>query len=132
MNIVGHGLDIVEISYFRRLCEDASGDAALKRCFTRSELTLLEGDIDRAARLAGRFAAKEALLKALGSGWTQGIALTDIEINALPTGAPIVTVTGRVASLADERNVTSWLLSISHTDVIAAASVIAISHAEDS
>lgn len=126
MRIVGHGIDIVEIEHFRRLCQDGSDDA-LARSFTRAELAHSAEGADRAERLAGRFAAKEAVLKALGVGWTHEIAWTDIEVAALPSGAPTVTVRARCAEFATERGVTSWLVSISHTSTVAMASVIALS-----
>jgi len=132
MKIVGHGLDIVEVGYYRRLREDPAGENILGRIFTHTELALAGSGPRCAEHLAGRFAAKEAVLKALGTGWTQGIAWTEVEIGALPIGAPIVTLSGRAAEIAKELNITSWLVSISHTDALAAASVIGVSETENS
>lgn len=125
MSVVGHGIDIVEVEHFRRLCEEHS-DETLARTFTPAELAHGREALDCAERLAGRFAAKEAVLKALGLGWTHEIAWTDIEVAALPSGAPAVIVRGRCGELAAQRGVTSWLVSISHTSAVAVASVIAL------
>src|SRR5579884_2242310 len=124
MDVIGHGLDIVEVEHFRQLCENPGDGTLLASYFTPSELALVGSGPARAQRLAGRFAAKEAVLKALGVGWAQSIAWTDIEINALPSGAPVVVLHFRGAELATERNITSWLVSISHTATFAAATAI--------
>jgi holo-[acyl-carrier protein] synthase len=123
--VVGHGIDIVEVEHFRRMCQ-AHSDEVLSRTFTPAELAQGREAPDCAERLAGRFAAKEAVLKALGLGWTHEIAWTDIEIAALPSGAPTVIVGGRCGELAVEHGVTSWLVSISHTAAVAVGSVIAL------
>ena len=132
MDVVGHGIDIVEVDFFRRLCKEPGADELLARYFTPEELALADSGPDRAQHLAGRFAAKEAVLKALGVGWTQGIAWTDIEIEALPSGAPTVTLRGRAAELASERGISAWLVSISHIRTVAAASAIALSDTRNS
>lgn len=127
MSVVGHGLDIVEVAHFAKLCTDPAGGDMLARYFTLAELDLVGSGPNRAQRLAGRFAAKEAVLKAMGTGWTQGIAWTDVEIQALATGAPTVALYARAAELAAERGIVSWLVSISHLTTFAVASAIAIS-----
>src|SRR5262245_11413881 len=125
MIVVGHGIDIVDVEHFRRVCQ-ARSDEVLSRTFTSAELAHSREAPDCAERLAGRFAAKEAVLKAMGVGWTHEIAWTDIEVAALPTGAPAVVVRGRCAELATEHGVSSWLVTISHTSTVAVASVIAL------
>ena len=125
MGIVGHGIDVVEVSFFRRLDEEYPHDA-LKVYFRPSEIEHAGEGPHRAERLAGRYAAKEAVLKALGTGWIDGIAWTDIEIIALPSGAPQVVLHATCACLAEERGITTWLVSISHIEYVAMASVIAL------
>ena len=127
MEIVGHGIDLVEVDFFRRLLREESSRDALARYFTSVELTQVGDGPDSAERLAGRFAVKEAVLKALGVGWAQGIAWTDIEIQNLPSGAPVVHLSAGCRSVAAEQRVTRWLVTISHTPVFAVASAIAIS-----
>jgi holo-[acyl-carrier protein] synthase len=127
MDVLGHGVDIVEVGHFQSMCDNESGGRFLERCFTPAELTLAGEGPNRAQRLAGRFAAKEAVLKALGTGFSQGISFIDIEIGALPSGAPTVAVYMRAAELASTLGIVSWLVSISHTPAFAVASVIALS-----
>jgi holo-[acyl-carrier protein] synthase len=128
MSIIGHGVDIVEVAHFSGLCETTGGQRALDRYFTPAELVLAGSGPNRAQRLAGRFAAKEAILKALGTGFTHGISFTDIDIGALPSGAPTVTLHARAAEVAAGQGITSWLVSISHTAVFAVGSAIALSN----
>ena len=83
MSVIGHGLDVVEVEYFRKICADPSSIDTLLLYFTPSELALVGSGPDRAQR----FAAKEAVLKALGVGWARDTAWTDVEIGALPSGS---------------------------------------------
>ncbi len=128
MLIVGHGIDIVELPRFRRLYEGPAGGAALSRCFTPSELSLVGNGPARMARLAGHFAAKEAVLKALGTGWTEGIAFTDIEIRTLPSGAPSILLVARAEEVAATLQIGAWFVSISHSEQFAVASAIAVAN----
>jgi holo-[acyl-carrier protein] synthase len=76
--------------------------------------------------LAGRFAAKEAVLKAMGTGWAEGIAWTEIEVAARASGQPELRLSGKAAELAAKQGISSWQISISHTEGQAMASVIAV------
>jgi holo-[acyl-carrier protein] synthase len=125
MNIIGHGIDIVEISHIKKLIE-RSGEHFERRCFTAVERSALGTDANRIQYLAGRFAAKEAVLKALGTGWSQGTSLLDIEIQRLPTGQPSVVLYAKCKEIAAELGITRWLLTISHTSSYATASAIAV------
>lgn len=125
MNIIGHGIDIVEISRIKKLLE-RSGERFEMQCFTATERNAFEADVNRIQHLAGRFAAKEAVLKALGTGLTQGTSLLDIEVQRLPTGQPSVVLYAKCKEIAAELGITRWLLSISHTSSYATASAIAI------
>ena len=129
VNIVGHGIDIVDVNELRKLVEN-TGDHFVDRCFTLDEQIAVGDGPDRMQRLATRFAAKEAVLKALGVGWGPGIAWTDVEIRTLASGAPQVVLGGGAALVAAARGISLWLASLSHTGSTAAASVIALGTGE--
>jgi len=129
MPIVGHGIDIVETGRIRQMVEE-HGQHFLDRCFTPLEQAYCDRSPKRRfEHLAGRFAAKEAVLKALGTGWRGGIAWTDIEIQTDPAGRPLVHLTGEAQCLAASARITHWLLSISHIETHATASAIAVAEA---
>lgn len=97
------------------------------RVFTPGEIAYCESSRKRAAEhFAARFAAKEAVLKALGTGWRDGIAWTDIEIRRDPVGVPSVHLTGEAAAVASAGGITRWLISLSHTASLAQASVLGL------
>lgn len=125
MNVIGHGIDIVEVAEVRRLIDDPGGHF-VARCFTDAERDDAGDGVNRIERLAGRFAAKEAVVKALRLGWGDGIAWTDVEIRTTESGAPDVVLHGRVAAVAGERGVSAWLISTSHTEAYAVASALAL------
>jgi len=126
MQIIGHGIDIVEKERVQRLL-DAHGERFIARVFTAAERAYAEaGGKRRMEHLAGRFAAKEAILKVLGTGWSGGIAWTDAEVVRLPTGKPTVALHGRCLEVADGLGIAQWELSISHTKVHAVASAIGL------
>lgn len=105
---------------------DAHPERFRDRVFTPDEIAYCEASRKRSAEhFAARFAAKEAVLKALGTGWRDGIAWTDIEVRRNPAGAPSIRLGGEARRLAEARGITGWLLSISHTSSLAQASVIA-------
>ena len=125
MTIVGHGVDIVEVARIREMLARHE-DQFLNRCFTpREQADATAAGKRREERLAGRFAAKEATLKALGTGWRHGITWTDIEVTPNDAGAPMLSITGQALKFAQAKGATNWLLSISHTETHAIASVIA-------
>jgi holo-[acyl-carrier protein] synthase len=129
MIIVGHGIDIVETGRIRQMVEE-HGQHFLDRCFTPLEQAYCDRSPKRRfEHLAGRFAAKEAVLKALGTGWRGGIAWTDIEIQTDPAGRPVVHLTGEAQRRAAAARITQWLLSISHIETHATASAIAVAEA---
>ena len=125
--IVGHGLDVVDIDDFSRLLSEPAR-SYLNRHFTNEELAAAGGGATQAQRLAGRFAVKEAVMKALGMGWGNGVTFTDVEVITLNTGAPTVVLKRKLASLERERAIVGWIVSVSHTSKVAVASVIAISN----
>ncbi len=128
MSIVGHGIDLVEVARIRAMVEE-HGQRFLDRCFTAAEQAYNADSRRRFEHLAARFAAKEATLKALGTGLTSGIAWTDIEVVSGANGAPKLALRGAAAVAANVLGVDSWLISLSHTDTHAMASVIAMGRA---
>ncbi len=125
MNVIGHGIDLVVVAEMQRWIEDPR-DPLIPRCFTQVELDEIGDGINRVERLAGRFAAKEAVLKALGTGFGAGIAFSDVQIHRAPGAAPEVRLTGGAAQAAAVLGVTAWRLSISHAGGLAMASVLAL------
>jgi holo-[acyl-carrier protein] synthase len=130
MRIFGHGIDVVEISRIERMIDDHS-DRFLERCFTPEEKFHGEGGRRYAEHIAARFAAKEAAMKALGTGLVGGIAWTDFSIHTEPTGKPKLIVGGEAAKLAWHHGVHEWHVSLSHTETVAMASVIAVAREND-
>lgn len=123
--LVGHGVDIVELADFSRLLKEPAR-SFLNRHFTENELADAGIGATQAQKLAGRFALKESVMKALGVGWGDGIAFTDVEIVTLQSGAPSVVLRRRIEALQLEKNISGWLVSISHSRSIAIASAIAV------
>lgn len=111
MEIMGLGVDLVEIDRVRYLL-DRYGDAFRRRCFTDHEWEYASQFRDPSARLAARFAGKEAVMKSLGTGWRL-LRWTDIEITG--GGRPRVVLTGRAAERAEMLGVTEVLVTITHT-----------------
>ncbi|PYE18371.1 MULTISPECIES: holo-ACP synthase [Burkholderiaceae] len=123
--ILGHGLDVVDIREFSILFKEPALPF-LDRYFTSKELAAAGTGVDRLARLAGRFATKEAVLKALGIGWGDGVSFTDVEVLTSNAGTPTVVLHRSLANLQIERHIESWLVSLSHAGNVAVASVIAL------
>lgn len=124
-NVVAHGLDVVDMTDFSRLMNEQAG-GFLDRYFTLGELATVDEGGNRIERLASRFAIKEAVLKALGTGWGDCIAFTDVEVVSQRTGAPSVVLHRRLVAIAEEQGIVRWLVSASHTSMVAMASVIAL------
>ena len=125
MNVVGHGVDLVAVSEMQRWIEDPR-DPFIPRCFVQAELDEIGDGGDRIERLAGRFAAKEAVLKAIGTGFGAGVAFTDVMIRRAPGSAPEVRLSGDAAKAATASGVAAWRLSISHAGGMAMASALAL------
>lgn len=121
--IRGLGIDVVEVDRIRRAVA-RWGEPFLFRVFTPDELTRGSASGAGAERLAGRFAAKEAVMKALGTG-QQGIGWQEIEITIDPRGKPGVRLTGRAAAVADRLGIRAWSVAISHTRLLAIAQALA-------
>jgi holo-[acyl-carrier protein] synthase len=123
--IVGHGIDLVEIRQIERRLSTAHGEWA-EGAFTEAEQAQADPEPYRAQYFAGRYAAKEAVAKALGTGFSDDVTWHDVEILRSETGAPTVSLSGGALEVASAMGITDWLLSISHGDSFAIASAIAV------
>ncbi len=119
-----HGVDLIEVSRIREMLEE-HGDSFLSRCFTETEQSVsnVSSDETRYQRYAARFAAKEAVMKALGTGWGNGVGWKDISVESID-GPPKVHLSGGAEKRASELGINHWALSLSHTELHAIASVI--------
>ncbi len=123
MAIVGTGIDLARIPRFQRYVDEGNS-ALLKRIFTPAELEYALPRKSAAAHLAARFAAKEAFLKALGSGLRFGLSWQQIEVVRDELGRPSLQLSGRAAELLSEKGATRTHLSYSHDGDYGVASVI--------
>jgi holo-[acyl-carrier protein] synthase len=121
--IVGLGLDITEVDRIEAAIA-RRGRAFLERLFTPSEIRYCEKHRNRAERFAGRFAAKEAAMKALGTGWARGVRWIDIEVVREPSGKPTLKLSGATRAIADCLGVKNIALTITHDGNTALAQVI--------
>jgi holo-[acyl-carrier protein] synthase len=122
MAILGVGVDLVDVRRFETVSK-RRGDALARRLFTRAERAVCRGRPRCAEHMAGRFAAKEAFLKALGTGYAKRIRWTDVEVSGLGRRVEL-RLHGQAKALCAERKVRRTHLSITHTDRHAAAFVI--------
>jgi holo-[acyl-carrier protein] synthase len=121
--IVGTGIDIAEVPRIAAAIE-RYGERFLKRVFTGAEIQYCESKVNRTERYAARFAAKEAGLKAIGTGWKRGGGWHEVEVRREPGGRPTVVFSGKAGEFAARLGVRRALLSLSHTAQYAIAQVI--------
>ncbi len=121
--IVGTGIDIAEVPRIAASIE-RFGDRFLRRVFTEGEIRYCESKANRAERYAARFAAKEAAMKALGTGWNNGVRWRDVEVCRQPGGRPTITFHGTAAEFAAKLGAARVALSLTHTAELAMAQVI--------
>jgi len=121
--IVGTGIDIAEVP---RIAESIArfGDRFVRRVFTEGEIRYCESKANRIERYAARFAAKEAGMKAIGTGWNHGVRFRDIEVAREPGGRPTLLFHGKAAEFSARLGTTRVALSLSHTAEQAIAQVI--------
>jgi holo-[acyl-carrier protein] synthase len=121
--IVGTGIDIAEVP---RIAASIArfGDRFLQRIFTEGEIRYCDAKANRAERYAARFAAKEAAMKALGTGWNYGVRWRDIEVSRKPGGRPTLLFHGKAAEFAAKLKTANIALSLTHTAEEAIAQVI--------
>ena len=125
MEIVAHGIDLVDCPRIEAMIE-RHGERFVQRIFTAAEQAYAETNKNEIEKLAGRFAAKEAILKLMGTGWRGKIAWTDIEIVNNSSGQPEVTLDGEVKKIADKLGIKHISVSITHTANFAIASAVAL------
>jgi holo-[acyl-carrier protein] synthase len=112
--IVGTGVDLAEVPRIRASIE-RFGDKFVQRIYTPREIAYVERKANRYERFAARFAAKEAGMKALGTGWRHGVRWQDFEVANLPSGRPTLNLHGIARSYADKLGVKQISLSLTHT-----------------
>ena len=125
MEIVGIGTDIVECLRIGRMIEQ-HGELFLTRVFTEREIHYCQARKHATEHFAGRWAAKEAILKCLGTGWRRGICWTDVEIRNDPSGQPRVLMCGAAKDRAQSLRVADVLITISHCRAYATAYAVAL------
>ena len=121
--IVGTGVDLAEVPRVRASIE-RFGEKFITRIFTSGEIAYVERKANKYERYAARFAAKEAGMKAIGTGWRHGVTWKDFEVTNLPTGKPTLRFHGVAAEIANRLGVTNVALSITHTAELGMAHVI--------
>ncbi len=125
MGIVAHGIDLVDCPRIEQMIQ-RHGERFVNRVFTAAEQAYARANKNEIEKLSGRFAAKEAVLKLIGTGWRGKIAWTDIEIINNASGQPGVTIGGEVKRIADELGIEQISVSITHTANFAIASAVAL------
>jgi holo-[acyl-carrier protein] synthase len=121
--IIGMGVDLAEVGRIRAAIE-RHGEAFLRRVFTVGEREYCDRFKNKYERYAGRFAAKEAAMKALGTGWRRGVRWVDFEVVRELGGRPTIRLDGEARKIAGELGVKRIALSITHTEAQALAQVI--------
>ncbi len=130
MEIVAHGIDLVDCPRIEEMLA-RHGERFVQRVFTAAEQAYAEANKNKIEKLAGRFAAKEAILKLVGTGWRGKIAWTDIEIINNSSGQPEVTLDGEVEKIADKLGIKHISVSITHTANFAIASAVALTQSNE-
>ncbi len=125
MSIVGLGFDVTDIPRVADILR-RYGDHFLRRAFTEHEIAYCTRRRNPAPHLAGRFAAKEAAMKALGTGHSRGVTWKDVEVFRI-AGPPELRLHGEAGRIAEHMRVRRTLLTISHSDLLAMAQVLLLS-----
>ena len=121
--IVGSGVDLAEVARIGAAVE-RFGERFLRRVFTPAEIAYVERKANRLERYAARFAAKEAGMKALGTGWRRGVRWRDFEVLNLPSGRPTLRLHGKAREYAERMGVKHITVSLTHTREQALANVL--------
>ncbi len=130
MKIVAHGIDLVDCPRIEIMIE-RYGEKFVNKIFTAAEQAYANSNRDSIEKLAGRFAAKEAVLKLMGTGWRGKIAWTDIEVVNNVMGQPEVALCGEVEKIAEKLGIKHISVSITHTANFAIASAVALTKNEN-
>ena len=121
--IVGMGIDVAEVPRIKSVIE-GQGERFLRRVYTEGEVAYCEQFKNKYERYAGRFAVKEAAMKALGTGWSRGVRWVDVEVVRQRGGRPTLALRGEAKKIADGMGVKHIAVSITHTNEQAFAQVI--------
>ena len=124
-SVLGIGIDIIECARIGEMIEK-HGEHFLQRVYTPGEIAYCSPRKAREQHYAGRWAAKEAVLKALGTGWAHGIQWTEVEVVNQVGGKPIIQLSGTAAKIAEQRGIQTMLISISHCKSYATAYATAV------
>ena len=125
MTIISLGIDLAEVSRIRDIME-RHGERFKEKTFSEAERAYCERNADPAMHYAARFAAKEAVAKALGTGFAEGVGWRDIEVLRAENGQPSIALHGGAVTRAEELGIIQILVTLTHTKETAAASVIAV------
>lgn len=125
--IVGLGTDIVEIVRIGSMIE-RHGELFLQRVYSEAEIIYCQRHKEAIQHYAGRWAAKEAVMKTLGTGFTKGVGWTDIEVANLKTGQPVIQLSGGALRVSKIKGIDEILITISHCKAYATATAIALQH----
>ena len=131
MTILGIGTDITEVLRIAQMIE-RHGDLFINRVFTEHEIRYCQARKMSTQHYAGRWAAKEAVLKAIGTGWRRGISWRDVEVRNAASGRPTIACRGGVREVIEQQGIGDILISISHCRAYATAYAIAIGPSEAS
>ena len=121
--IVGMGIDMAEVPRIQAVIE-SQRERFLRRVFTPEEVAYCEQFKNKYERYAGRFAVKEAAMKALGTGWSRGVRWVDLEVVRVRGGKPTLLLKGEALKIAAAMGVKNIAVSITHTEAQAIAQVI--------
>lgn len=130
MDIIAHGIDLVDLPRIEQMVE-RHGDRFVNRLFTAAEQAYARAHRNTVEKYAGRFAAKEAILKLVGTGWRGKIKWTDIEVTNDAAGRPQVALSGEVQRIALALKIEHISISITHTANFAIASAVALSRSDE-
>jgi len=125
-NLISIGTDIIECVRIAQMVEK-HGEVFLQRVFTQKEILYCSSRKAATQHYAGRWAAKEAVLKVLGTGWAKGIQWTDVEVVNEVSGAPVIKISGKAADIARDRGIRDVMITISHCRAYATAFATGIS-----
>ncbi len=120
--VVGIGVDIVEVERIERAL--TNGSSMVKRVFTDREIQYCSEHKNKFQHFAGRFAAKEAALKALGTGWSSGIRWKDVEVTRGEMGRPVLELHGKAKEIYEESGASRPMVTITHAEQYAVAMVV--------
>lgn len=126
--ILGLGTDIIEVVRIGEMIE-RHGELFLQRVYTEQEIRYCQRRKAAIQHYAGRWAAKEAVMKTLGTGFSKGVGFRDIEVSALKSGQPVLTLHGGAREIAGKLGIDSVLITISHCRSYATATAVALQHA---